>query len=156
MNIQEPDAHEFHTRWYKCTLALCFDCRRICGSVDAFDSRAQLSHESTHEQALGSSRKQTAVLTLCRAARNLLLNSGTRANRAAEKPDPSPQGAAARPQAQSPTCIDLGFNEVFLRSTPYRITRDFVPSKYRTDRFSAIQSCMRSSTNHCVNRLTLE
>ena len=98
MNIQEPDAHEFHTRWYKCTLALCSDCRRICGSVDAFDSRAQLSHESTHEQALGSSRKQTAVLTLCRAARNLLLNFGTRANRAAKKPETLPsKGAAARP-----------------------------------------------------------
>ena len=43
----------------------------------------------------------------------------------------------------------------FFTSTSYRISRNFVPNKYRTVRFSAMQYCNRGCTEHCVKRLAL-
>ena len=96
--------------------------------------------------AICSSNTHIAVVSSC-GTRNGLLNSRVKTNQAAKKTRlPSEMlRRVLTHQAQSVS--------TFLSN---RIMRDLVPSKYRTVRFSAIQSCMvRGSTKHCVRRLTL-
>ena len=149
MEMQEAHAYVFRTRWHGCTLAHRLGCRRVCGHVDVVDSQAQLIDDCTYEQALCSSRTQTVV----RAARNGVLNFGPRASQAAKKPDPHQgvlRGVLTHPAQPAATSVSRKSS-----LTSYRITRDVFPSRLRIVRFSAIQSCMRGSTKHCVRRLTL-